>query len=140
VKVRLYGIDCPEGHQAFGNRAKQFTSDFVFGKVVDVDLVTKDRYGRTVGVVRVKGKTLNEELIKAGMAWVFIEYCKKPICREWSRLQEEARKDKRGLWTDKNPLPPWESRRERRRAQFRGQMTLSEAQGGEEWKSRVTTG
>jgi micrococcal nuclease len=33
-RVRLYGIDCPEKGQAFGNRAKQFTSQMVFGKDV----------------------------------------------------------------------------------------------------------
>jgi len=32
VKVRLHGIDCPEGGQDFGRRAKQFTSGLVFGK------------------------------------------------------------------------------------------------------------
>ena len=32
VKVRLYGIDCPEGGQDFGNRAKQFTPKWYFEK------------------------------------------------------------------------------------------------------------
>jgi endonuclease YncB( thermonuclease family) len=27
------------------------------------------------------------------------------------RLEEEARLAKRGLWADKNPIPPWEYRR-----------------------------
>ncbi len=36
IKVRLYGIDTPEKRQAFGNKAKQFTSDQVFGKTVEV--------------------------------------------------------------------------------------------------------
>ena len=35
-KIRLYGIDCPEKKQAFGNKAKQFTSDKVLGKQVEV--------------------------------------------------------------------------------------------------------
>jgi len=33
-KIRLYGIDAPEGGQDFGNRAKKFVSDLVFGKQV----------------------------------------------------------------------------------------------------------
>ena len=36
VKIRLEGIDCPESHQAFGNKAKQATSELAFGKAVTV--------------------------------------------------------------------------------------------------------
>ena len=35
-RIRLYGIDAPEGGQDFGNRAKKFDSDIVFGKQVRV--------------------------------------------------------------------------------------------------------
>ena len=92
VKVRLYGIDCPEKKQAFGTRAKQFTSDLVFGKVVDVETVDTDRYGRTVGIVKlVDGQIVNEEIARAGFAWVYGTYCKKPRCLEWRRLEDEAR-------------------------------------------------
>ena len=54
-KIRLYGIDCPEKRQAFGKRAKQFTSNMVFGKNVEVRPVTTDRYGRTIAWVYVDG-------------------------------------------------------------------------------------
>jgi endonuclease YncB( thermonuclease family) len=47
-RVRLNGIDCPEKRQAFGNRAKQFTSNLVFAKTVTVQALDLDRYGRTV--------------------------------------------------------------------------------------------
>lgn len=71
TKVRLYGIDCPEKRQAFGTRAKEFTSDLVFGKVVDVETVDVDRYKRTVGIVRLpEGTVVNQEIIRAGYAWV----------------------------------------------------------------------
>jgi micrococcal nuclease len=47
-KIRLYGIDCPEKRQAFGQKEKQYTSDMVYGKVVEVEAVEIDRDGRTV--------------------------------------------------------------------------------------------
>jgi micrococcal nuclease len=51
VKIRLQAVDCPEKAQPFGTRAKQFTSEMVFGKVVTVKVATRDKYGRTVGWV-----------------------------------------------------------------------------------------
>ncbi len=50
-RIRLHGIDCPEKRQAFRKRAKQFTSTLVFSKIVTVQVLDRDRYGRTVGVV-----------------------------------------------------------------------------------------
>ena len=63
-QIRLWGIDCPEKGQDFGARAKEFTSALVFGKVVEVEPVTTDRYGRTVAFVRVGDTLVNEELIR----------------------------------------------------------------------------
>ena len=48
-KIRLYGIDCPESGQDFGNRAKQFVSEMVFGQQVQVVQKDMDRYGWLVG-------------------------------------------------------------------------------------------
>jgi len=50
-KIRLYGIDAPEMKQSFGKEAKAFTESMVFGKTVEVESITTDRYGRTVGVM-----------------------------------------------------------------------------------------
>jgi hypothetical protein len=69
-KIRLYGIDCPESGQPFGNRAKQFTSEAAFGKQVTVEVVDVDRYGRVVGETFLpKARHLNAELVGAGLAW-----------------------------------------------------------------------
>jgi len=109
-------IDCPEKRQPFGNRAKQFTSDMVFGKIVEVEPVAVDRYGRTVAFVRVANLSVNEELIKEGLAWIYARYCKLPLCVEWQGLQLAAQAEKLGLWGDSNQVPPWEIRRYRRKS------------------------
>ena len=113
VKIRLYGIDCPEKGQAFGKRAKQFTSKMVYGKVVEVKVMDTDRYGRTVALVAVNKQILNEELLKAGYAWVYYQYCHEMICHAWADYQFAAKLDKRGLWADPDPIPPWEFRRKK---------------------------
>ena len=105
-KIRLYGIDCPEKRQPFGKRAKQFTSDLVFGKVVDIEPIAIDRYGRTVAFVRVGSVNVNEELIKEGLAWVYLRYCKLPSCVEWQSLELAAQIEKKGLWGSSGEVPP----------------------------------
>ena len=66
VKIRFYGIDTPEKRQAFGNKAKQFTSGRVFGKTVKVIPMDTDRYGRTVAMIQSPDQTvtLNEALVR----------------------------------------------------------------------------
>jgi micrococcal nuclease len=109
-KIRLYGIDAPDLGQAFGERAKQFTFDTVYGKTVNVEAMGKDPYGRTVGIVKVDNRSLNESLIQNGLAWVYQKYCKAAFCENWLSLEIVARYDKIGLWSDPNPTPPWEFR------------------------------
>src|SRR5256886_10073124 len=55
-RIRLSGIDCPEKGQAFGQRAKQFTSALVFGKDVTVQVLGHDKYGRTIGEVTLRSE------------------------------------------------------------------------------------
>jgi micrococcal nuclease len=116
VKIRLYGIDCPEKRQAFGRRAKLFTSNKVFGKTVEVEPVDLDRYGRTVAVVRIEHIVLNEKLIEEGLAWVYLRYCHSARCLHWERLQARAQQRKLGLWQDPRPVAPWEFRKNKRLA------------------------
>jgi len=80
----------------------------------EAEVMDTDRYGRTVAMIYADKTLLNEELVKAGLAWVYWKYCHHPICVSWENFQLRARFDKRGLWTDPNPIPPWEFRRKRR--------------------------
>ena len=110
-KIRLHGVDTPEKAQAFGQRARKFTLALVAGKVARVKVMATDRYGRTVGVVHVGSKCLNEALLRAGLAWHYKQYSKS---KHYAALERQARKMKRGLWADKDPKPPWLWRRQNR--------------------------
>ena len=112
--IRLFGIDCPELGQAFGRAAMRLTRSVVFGKKVSVVALDVDRYDRTVGAVVCldDGVTLQDELLKAGLAWVDPRYCKG--CKPWKAMQREAAREKRGLWGDAEPVAPWKWRKEKR--------------------------
>ncbi len=110
-KVRLFAVDCPEKGQAFGNVAKQFTSDLVFGKTVKVKYEELDRYQRYLGTVYRDELNLNRELVKAGLAWHYKQYSKDPVL---AALEVKARLAKKGLWADPRAIPPWEFRRQSR--------------------------
>ena len=111
IRVRLYGIDCPERRQPFGTVATRFVRERVAGKEVEVTVMGTDRYGRTIGLVG----DLNQALLEAGLAWVYPQYCRKPFCRDWKRIEAQVREAGRGLWQDTNPIPPWDWRKSKNR-------------------------
>jgi len=112
-KIRLNGIDCPEKRQAFGQRARQFTSDLVFRREVMIVEHGRDKYGRTIGDVKLgDGTFVNRELVRAGLCWWYRKYAQHD--RELVWLELEAREAKRGLWVNPEPVPPWEFRHRRK--------------------------
>ncbi|MDR2056597.1 MAG: thermonuclease family protein [Desulfovibrio sp.] len=116
VKIRLYGIDCPEKRQPYGTRARQATADAVMGKTVNVHPIDTDRYGRTVALVAVPGREmLNGWLVKEGLAWVYPQFCRRAdICDRLRELERAAKEGKKGLWQDKEPVEPWVWRKGKR--------------------------
>jgi micrococcal nuclease len=103
--IALAGIDCPEKDQRFGLEAKEFTSGLAHGKKVTVIPLGAGRYARLTYRVYIGDTCLNEELLKAGYAWHDKSY---PVDGTWDKIEQTARYLKKGLWSDKNPVPPWE--------------------------------
>jgi endonuclease YncB( thermonuclease family) len=71
-------------NQDYGRKAKQFTSDMVFGKQVKIDSYGQDQYGRAICLVYLgsNNQCLYEELINSGYAEVYREYCKDGLNRK----------------------------------------------------------
>lgn len=110
--IRLAAIDAPEKAQPFGQRGKQQLSDLCFGKSASIQVISTDRYGRSVGDVDCAGVNANEVMVQSGLAWVYRKYDKGH--EHFYAIEEEARNTRRGLWADDNPTPPWEWRKSKR--------------------------
>lgn len=109
-KVRLAGIDAPEHDQAFGRRSKQSLGDLIFGKVVAVETKKLDRYKRHVGKILLDGQDINLEQVRRGMAWFYRQYERELTGTDrqiYDQAETEARDTRKGLWSDRNPVPPW---------------------------------
>lgn len=114
VKVRILGVDCPEYRQPYGKEAAEFVRALLpIGATVEVWDDRLDRYGKMLAEVTTPdGKNLIDELLKAGLAWVHKDCLG---CDALYALELQAREAKRGLWKDKNPVPPWEWRKRQKR-------------------------
>jgi len=111
-KIRLHGIDSPERDQAYGKAAGKALSGLVAGETVGIVVLGKDRYGRTDGTVYLDEKNVNLAMIESGYAWWYRYYAPEEHLLEAS--EKQARTAQRGLWSDPDPTPPWDWRRQQR--------------------------
>ena len=113
-KIRLMGIDAPEKAQPFGDKSKQALADAIAGKTVEVDYNKRDKYKRVVGKVLFRGQDINLRQIELGMAWHYKQYEREQDVEDRSKYAQAeylAQRDKVGLWSQGQPMAPWEWRR-----------------------------
>ncbi len=108
VKIRLENIDAPETGQEHSKESKIFLSNMVLNRSVSVNVTSTDFYGRSIGVVYLSSKNVNLEMVKYGHAWWFKAYSKDT---NYQTLESTAKLNGYGLWSDPNPIPPWEYRK-----------------------------
>ncbi|MDQ3667591.1 MAG: thermonuclease family protein [Acidobacteriota bacterium] len=116
-RIRLKGIDAPEGSQAFSAVSRQGLARLTFNKSVEVKYDKTDQYGRVVGQVLLDGKDVNLQLLVDGLAWFYREFANELIPEDrlaYEQAELSARLARRGLWADQNQIPPWEYRRSAR--------------------------
>jgi endonuclease YncB( thermonuclease family) len=115
LKIRLVGIDAPEKKQAYGTKAREHLASRIFKQEVEVDLRSKDHYGRFLGVIYKGGIDINQGMIQDGYAWFYKHYAKeqpKGEALRYANSEESAKQLRKGLWADPSPVPPWDFRKE----------------------------
>jgi endonuclease YncB( thermonuclease family) len=111
--IRLAGIDAPEKRQAFGNTSRHNLATLVAGKVVSVEWHKLDVHKRIVGKVLLNGSDIGLEQIRVGLAWHYKQFANEQSTAErqaYAEVELQARAERRGLWHDASPIPPWNFR------------------------------
>ncbi len=110
-RIRLHGIDSPEREQEMGRQAGAELAKLLKNKNVRVTVVETDKFGRIVGRLYVGTMDVNREIVRLGYAWHYAAFA--PNDHELAAAEAEARKEKRGIWSMPNPVPPWQFRKEK---------------------------
>ncbi len=112
-KIRLAGIDAPESLQPFGQQAADLLRGLVLGEHVRTLSYKNDRYGRTIATIFLHDQDINLAIIDAGLAWHYKKYAsEQPLSEELAYAHSElmARQNKLALWSDEEPIAPWDWR------------------------------
>ena len=120
-RVRLIGVDTPELHysnklvkdaqrsgvdmaaiQELGQKASDFTKSLVDGKSVrlEYDITKKDKYGRTLAYIYLEdGTFVNAKILEDGFGQIMTIPPNVKYADYFLKLQREARKNGKGLWS-----------------------------------------
>jgi endonuclease YncB( thermonuclease family) len=115
-RIRLWGIDAPEGRQLCriegkpwrcGQQAALALSDWIGQRTVTCNERDRDRYGRIVATCSVGGHDMGAWLVRTGWALDWPQYSRGAFAAE----QAEAIRARRGMWQGEFEKP-WEWRRQ----------------------------
>lgn len=113
-RIRLHGIDAPEGRQACtdaggrswrcGQQAANALADAIGASPVRCLPRDVDRYGRTIAVCHKGGEDLNGWLVRSGWAVAYRRFS-----LDYAADEDRARAARRGIWAGSFDMP-WDWR------------------------------
>lgn len=124
--VSIRGVDCPKPGQEFYSESWRTTRKIARGKDVRIEVVDRDESMVEIADVFLVNQdaadiegdlNLGLELIRLGLGWFDgTEFENSDLFKQ---AEEEARTKKIGLWSEADPVPPWEfeSARQKNRAE-----------------------
>jgi endonuclease YncB( thermonuclease family) len=113
LRIKLKAVMPPEAEQPFSEAARDHLKALVLDQTVTVDYThLTDRY--LEATVLLNGIDIGSQMLRDGAAWFdhATEYELTENDRDlYSKCEQAARAEKRGLWQAESPVAPWEYRR-----------------------------
>ena len=103
-KLRLTDIDAPERNQNYGKKSRRALMQFCKDSSVNIYLSGMDKYHRNLGKLHCNNADASMFMVKSGHAWFNRRYS---MDYTLDLAEQEARKNKRGLWQNQHSTPPW---------------------------------
>lgn len=111
IRIRILGIDAPEPGQPVGDLARQHLAQFLLEKTVTVAVTGVNSNGESNARVFSGEIDLGLQMVRDGAAWVDAEDSAKSLdeqtLRAYQEMERMARQERRGIWQEDNPTPPW---------------------------------
>ena len=111
--VRIDGIDAPESRQSYGADAARNLAALVEGMEVFVRVKGYESGSTYRGSVFVDDLDVGLILVQKGFAWSSPSKSRSDTVSgtKYAEAEAKARSAHLGLWTEENPLPPWQFRK-----------------------------
>lgn len=106
----MRGVDTPEFGQFGHDAAVELIHKMTENRTVTIHVVGRDEWKREVcdTTLVVAGEEIDPavELLENGLAW--FDLSDGPYAKMYRDMEERARDAKIGIWSQPNPIPPWE--------------------------------
>ncbi|WP_434778127.1 thermonuclease family protein [Neisseria sp. Ec49-e6-T10] len=132
VTVKLYQIYAPELDQPYGQQAKKILSGLILGQKIRLlemrpypdskenkRFINKGSNNLILAEIHLYSEMkdqfslydlINFKILAQGYVWFKNS---EPNEHPYEQVEEQARKNKYGLWADPNPIPPWKWRKQK---------------------------
>ncbi len=116
-RARLYAIDAPEHDQPHGEAARDYLRRLVWNRDdLIMEAMDTDQYGRLVGVLYYRAmdrrRSINRLMVEQGLARWYSRYGGHGLGLE--QAERDARRRRRGVWSGRHQVTPWDHRRAQR--------------------------
>jgi endonuclease YncB( thermonuclease family) len=116
IKVALKAADAPERGQPYGEAARQRLAALVLNRHVSIEYTGLGPQAVLIGRLFCDDRDVGLQMIRDGAAWFDRSYETNlgPVeSALYAESERAARGERRGLWQDAAPVPPWEWRQAR---------------------------